>query len=98
MFNPTAVIFKDGKKIYQVNYRNPEQAEFVAELAARDLRGDVEVSKCAASDKTCLDQFHDRLKTAERRFSELVSSRTGALLLQEKTAALLMQWFIHGKN
>jgi hypothetical protein len=96
--SPTAVFFQSGKESHQVNYANLEQAELVAELANREIRGQVEVPKAAPCCRHLLEQLRARLSSAEDRFSHLAGSRTGTQSLQENTAALLLNWYIHGKK
>jgi hypothetical protein len=98
MFNPTAVIFRDDKDIHQVSYDSPEQAELVSRLARMGVRGSVAVPKKPSDCSVCLKQLDKRVLTAQERFSEAAALRTGTQSLQEKTAALLMLWYVHGKR
>jgi hypothetical protein len=98
LFNPNAVIFTRDKKVHQVNYASPEQAELVVQLARLGIDGVVKVPKAPYGCKQCLEQLQARLSTAEERFAELVGSRTGSQSLQEKTTSLLLRWYTYGKS
>ncbi len=98
MFNPTCVLFKGHKESRQVSYASAEQAALVAELAKMDVRGRVEVPRSASDCAGCLEQLLARLREAEERFTPLAASRTGTQSLQEKTATLLMHWYVHGRS
>ena len=69
-----------------------------AALAEAGIRGAVEIPESSADCARCLEELRSRLKRAEDYFAKLAASRTGTQSLQEKTAALLMQWHIHGKT
>ena len=98
MFDPNGVVFKGNKETNHVGYANSEQAALVAALAEIGIRGAVQVPESAADCGRCLEELKVRLKRAEDHFTELAASRTGTQSLQEKTAALLMHWYIHGRN
>jgi len=98
MFNPNGVVFKGNKETNHVGYANSEQAALVAALAEAGIRGAVEIPESSADCARCLEELRSRLKRAEDYFAKLAASRTGTQSLQEKTAALLMQWHIHGKS
>ncbi len=98
MFNPTSVNFKGSKENHLISYSSADQAALVAELARLEVRGNVEVPKSASECIACSEQLRDRLRDAENRFCELAASRTGTQSLQEKTSALLMHWYLHGRN
>jgi hypothetical protein len=98
MFNPNGVVFRGNKETNHVGYANSEQAALVAALAEIGIRGTVQVPEAAADCGRCLEELKVRLKRAEGHFTELAASRTGTQSLQEKTAALLMHWYIHGRN
>jgi hypothetical protein len=98
MFDPSGVVFKGNKETHRVSYANPEQAALVAALAEIGIRGRIEVPKPAADCSLCLEKLRDRIKHAEERFSALAASRTGTQSLQEKTATLLVRWYVHGMS
>ena len=98
MFDPNGVVFKGNKEANHVGYANSEQAALVAALAEMGIRGSVQVPESAAECGRCLEELKVRLKRAEDHFNEPAASRTGTQSLQEKTAALLMHWHIHGRN
>jgi hypothetical protein len=98
MFDPNGVVFKGNKEANYVGYANSAQAALVAALAEAGIRGAVEVPESPADCVRCLEELQARLKRAEDYFAGLAGSRTGAQSLQEKTAALLLHWFIHGRR
>jgi hypothetical protein len=98
MFHPNAVAFRAGKDTCQVDYKSPEQAALVAELGRFGIHGRVNVPRTVADCTNCLVQIESRLAKAKVFFTELAASRTGTQSLQEKTVALLLHWYTHGKN
>ena len=98
MFSPNGVVFKGNKEANHVGYANSEQAALVAALAEAGIRGAVEIPESPVDCVRCLEELQGRLKRAEENFTQLAGSRTGTQSLQEKTAALLMQWYIHGRT
>ena len=98
MFDPNGVVFKGNKEMHHVTYANSEQATLVAALAEIGIRGNIEVPKSPTDCGLCLEELRIRIKRAEEHFTELAASRTGTQSLQEKTATLLMHWYIHGRN
>jgi hypothetical protein len=98
MFDPNGVVFKGNKETDHVSYANSEQAALVAALAENGIRGSVEIPKSSMDCGRCLQKFRTRIKHAQDRFTELAASRTGTQSLQEKTATLLMHWYIHGRD
>jgi hypothetical protein len=98
MFDPSGVVFKGKKEAHHVSYSNPEQAGLVAALAEIGIRGSIEVPQSSVDCGRCLVELRVRLKRAEEHFIELAASRTGTQSLQEKTASLLLHWYIHGRN
>ena len=98
MFNPKAVIFTSGRDHREVNYSSTEQAALVAELARLGIDGRLEVPRAAVDCDKCLEQLAKRVAAADERFTDLAASRTGTQSLQEKTASLLMQWYLHGRS
>jgi hypothetical protein len=98
MFDSNGVVFKGNKETNHVGYANSEQAALVAALAQAGIRGAVEIPEFSVDCIRCLEELQSRLKRAEEYFSKLAASRTGTQSLQEKTAALLMQWHIHGRT
>ena len=97
LFDPSAVIFVHGNTRTEVSYRNVQQANLAALLADLEIRGQVELPEEADVCKEWLGKLEDRLAEARARFESLVGSRTGTPRLQEQTADLVMQWFIHGR-
>jgi hypothetical protein len=97
MFNSNGVVFKGNKETNHVGYANSEQAALVAALAEAGIRGAVELPESSADCVRCLEELKSRLERAGERFAVLAASRTGTQSLQEKTAALLLRWHIHGK-
>jgi hypothetical protein len=98
MFDPNGVVFKGNKERHRLAYANPKQAALVAMLAENGIRGNIEVPKTPVDCERCQEQLRNRIKRAEDHFTELAASRTGTQALQEKTAALLLRWYIHGRN
>jgi hypothetical protein len=98
MFDPNGVVFKGNKEAHHVRYASPEQAALVAALAEVGIRGQVEVPKSGADCVHCLNDLRIRIKSAEDHFAGLAASRTGTQSLQEKTSALLLHWYVHGKS
>jgi len=98
MLHPCGVDFKVAKHTTQMDYASPEQAALIARLAALDLRGQVSVPADAKVCRRVLHELVARLAAAETRFAEVAASRTGTERLQQRTAELLIQWFIHGKR
>lgn len=98
MFNPTGVTFKGDKDTHQATYASLEQAALVAELAAIGVRGGVEIPKSPSDCTRCLKELRARLSTAQKRFGEMAAVRTGTQSLQDKTATLLMHWYVHGRS
>ena len=98
MFHPNAVAFKAGKDACQLDYASPEQAALVAQLARLGIHGQVSVPRTSGDCTNCLVQLKSRLAKAQVFFSELAGSRTGTQSLQEKTIALLLHWYMHGKT
>jgi hypothetical protein len=98
MFNPSGVVFKGNKDNHQATYASPEQAALVAQLAEVGMSGRVDVPTSSSDCDRCLKQLQARLASAQERFAEVAALRTGTQSLQEKTAALLMQWYILGRN
>lgn len=98
MFNPTTVIFRGDKDTHQISYASPEQAELVSKVARMGVRGLIAVPKSPSDCHECLKQLDARLSIAQERFAEMAALRTGTHLLQEKTSALLMHWYVHGKS
>jgi hypothetical protein len=98
MFDPNGVVFKGNKEAHHVRYASPEQAALVAALAEVGIRGHIEIPKSATDCVQCLKELRSRIKSAEEHFAGLAASRTGTQSLQEKTSALLLHWFIHGRS
>jgi hypothetical protein len=69
----------------------------VAELGRLRIHGQVNVPRTTGDCKNCLVQLGSRLAKAQAFFTELAASRTGTQSLQEKTVALLLFWYTHGK-
>ena len=98
MFHPNAVIFKSGKETRQLEYASPEQAALVAEIARIGIYGEIRVPESAEDCRKCTAQLQKRLNQAKEVFAKLAASRTGTQALQEKTTALLLHWYAHGKR
>jgi len=98
MFDPSTVIFRGDKDTRHISYANPDQAELVSRLAVIGIRGQIAAPVEPADCRKCLRQLDARVTTAQERFAEIAALRTGTISLQQKTAALLMHWFIVGKN
>ncbi len=98
MFDPNGVVFKGNKEMHHLTYANSNQAALVATLAEYGIRGNIEVPKSAIDCEQGLEELRSRMKRATEHFTELAVSRTGTQSLQEKTATLLLHWFIHGRN
>lgn len=98
MFSPAGVTFKGGKENHHLTYACPEQAALVAELAALGVRGQVAVPGSPSGCAQCLSQLRARLHNAQEHFAQIAALRTGIEALREKTTALLMHWYIQGKN
>ena len=97
MFDPNGVVFKGNKEANHVGYAHAAQAALVTALAEAGIRGAVEIPESPVDCVRCLEALQIRLKRAEDHFTGLACSRTGTQSLQEKTASLLMQWYIHGR-
>jgi len=97
LFDPSAVVFVHGNTRTEVSYRNVEQAALATMLAELEMRGQVQLPKETDVCKEWLGQLQERLSEARSRFQSLAGSRTGTAKLEEQTADLLMQWFIHGR-
>jgi hypothetical protein len=98
MFDPNGVVFKGAQEANHVGYANAEQAALAAALAEFEIRGAVAVPESSVDCGRCLEELRHRISRAEERFTDLAASRTGAQSLQEKTAALLLHWYIHGRE
>jgi len=98
MFDPNGVVFKGNKETHHATYANPEQAALAAALADYGIRGSIAVPTTSVDCGRCLEQARTRITRAEKRLAELASARTGTQALQEKTASLLLHWYIHGKG
>jgi hypothetical protein len=98
MFHPNAVAFRAGKDTRQVDYSSPEQAALVAELGHLGVHGQVNLPRTPGDCTNCLVQIKSRLAKAEVYLTELAASRTGTQSLQEKTIALLLFWYTHGRG
>jgi hypothetical protein len=98
MFHPNAIAFRAGKDTRQVDYSSPEQAALVAELGHLGVGGQVNVPRTSVDCTNCLVQIESRLAKAQAFFTELAASRTGTQSLQEKTVALLLFWYTHGRG
>ncbi|HUJ72946.1 MAG TPA: hypothetical protein VLZ30_11935, partial [Verrucomicrobiae bacterium] len=98
MFHPNAVAFRAGKDVRQADYASPEQAALVAEIARLGIHGQVAVPKASPDCTKCLIQLETRLSKAQMRFADFAASRTGTQSLQEKTVALLLHWYVHGRT
>ena len=98
MFSPADVDFAQGKTIHHETYAHPVQAALVALLANLELRGQAELP---ADERACAEwhkAIEKRLADARGRFDVLAGSRTGTQTLRDASAALLMQWFLHGRR
>jgi hypothetical protein len=98
MFDPNGVVFKGNKETHHMTYADPKQAALVATLSEHGIRGNVEVPKSSMDCQRCLQELQIRIKRAAEHFTQLAASRTGTQSLQEKTANLLLHWYIHGRN
>ncbi|MGD1087078.1 MAG: hypothetical protein ABSA47_20265, partial [Verrucomicrobiota bacterium] len=98
MFDPSGVVFKGNKETHHITYASSEQAALVAALAGAGIRGAIEVPKSAPACALCLEELQNRIKRAQERFTDFAASRTGTQALREKTSALLMHWYIHGRS
>jgi hypothetical protein len=98
MLHPCGVDFKVAKHTTHMDYASPEQAVLVARLASLEVRGKVRVPADAEACRRTLHELNTRLASTETRFAELAASRTGTERLQRRTAELLMQWLIHGRQ
>jgi hypothetical protein len=98
LFEPRAVVFRSAGARQEVVYSSVEQAALVAALAELGVRGKVTVPAQAAACRQTVRELAARLAEAQRRFEELAASRTGTPALQDRTAELLVHWFIHGRQ
>ncbi|MDD5677939.1 MAG: hypothetical protein PHW60_08105 [Kiritimatiellae bacterium] len=80
--------------------RRPDvQAEIREKFLPRlGVTGDLALPKSEADCRHCLKDLNDRLRQANERFAALAASRTGNAEMQEKTASLLLHWYIHGRG
>jgi len=84
-------------RIHDVVYANVEQAALAAMLAQLGIRGKIRLPSLP---KSCREALHDLKKAiaaAEEKAAELAANRTATPNLQERTAQLLLQWFLHGR-
>jgi len=98
MFNSTEVSFKTATATKTIRYAHAAQAELVSRLAGLGITGELALPKSADDCRHCLKELNDRLRQATERFAVLAASRTGNAEMQEKTAALLLHWHIHGRG
>ena len=98
LFEPRAVVFTSGGQAREVVYASVEQAALVAMLADLGIRGEVELPAEPAACKEALKSIGKAISKAKDRFGELARSRTGTPSLQDRTAQLLLEWFIHGRS
>ena len=98
LYEPFDVVFTDGKHNEHLTYGSTEQAELVAMLANLELRGDIQIPQTPPACKNWIAEIQTRLATAKTRFENLAASRTGTSSLLEQALAMLMQWFIHGRE
>jgi len=84
MFNPKAVIFRDGRDHREVNYSSTEQAALVAEVARLGINGQLELPRAAVDCDRCREQLVKRVTAAHERFTDLAASRTGTQSLCRK--------------
>jgi hypothetical protein len=97
LYCPAGVVYTIGKSSYQEEYANVEQARLVVLLAEHGIRERIELPPDPATCEQWREAVMARLLAARKRFQSLAGSRTGSDTLQEATADLLMQWFIHGR-
>jgi hypothetical protein len=98
LFQPNGVIFRSGKEARELGYASPEQAALATELAGLGIRGQIPMPQTAPECHNCLVQLEARLARAKELFGRLAASRTGTQLLQDKTVALLLHWYVRGKK
>lgn len=94
MFSPTAVIFRGDRETHEIIYASTEHAELASELARLGIRGQIAVPQTPADCSDCLKQIDERVTAAQQYLADETALRTGISSLQEKTVALLMQWYI----
>jgi hypothetical protein len=98
LFEPRAVEFRSAGGRREVVYSSVEQAALAAALAELGVRGKVKVPAQASACRQAIRELAARMAEARRRFEELAASRTGTPALQDRTAELLVHWFIHGRQ
>jgi len=91
-------VFRSAGARQEVVYSSVEQAALAAALAELGVRGKVTVPAQAAACRQTVRELAARLAEAQRRFGELAASRTGTPALQNRTAELLLHWFMHGRQ
>ncbi len=96
MFDPAAVIFRQGGNSIKRSYVDAEQAALVAILANLEVRGDVYLPASEKACRECRGALASRLAAAKSRFNELSAARTGQVAMQEKVVFILTQWHTHG--
>lgn len=98
MFNSAEVSFKTATAAKTLRYAHAAQAELVSRLSGLGVTGELALPKSADDCRHCLKELNDCLHQANERFAVLAASRTGNAEMQEKTAALLLHWHIHGRG
>ena len=98
MFDPAGVDFAQGKRVHRKTYARPEQAALAAMLAQLGIRGKVELP----ADEAACAEWHkavaNRISEARSRFEALAGYRSATERLREEIEALLLQWFIYGRE
>ncbi|MBM4019589.1 MAG: hypothetical protein FJ288_14930, partial [Planctomycetes bacterium] len=98
LFEPRTVVYRSGGERHEVTYSSVEQAALAAALAELGVRGQVTVPADGGACRRAALELPGRITAARRRFEELAGLRTGTPALQDRTAELLMHWFIHGRQ
>lgn len=98
MFDSAQVSFKTGAAIKTNGYAHAAQAALVEFLSGMGITGEIKLPEAADDCRYCQQELHNRLCQAKERFAALAATRTGNAEMQEKTAALLFRWHMHGRE
>lgn len=98
MYSSSAVRFTEGQSVHLEEYAGTRQAALAAALADLGIRGDVEVPADEVTCRLWCKEIEARCAAASKRFNELAATRTGDHRMQEGVVALLMLWYVHGKD
>jgi hypothetical protein len=98
MFSPAVVDFAKGKKVRHETYANPEQAALAAMLANLKIHGQIELPTDEAACAEWRKAVENRISEARSRFEDLAVYRSDMERVREEIVAVLLRWFIHGRE